>query len=65
MSTAYDEIIRILSGIEEDDGLPTGTLKKIYDIERNVVHLLHREQTHTDLHNVVANTADKVKKNTV
>ena len=60
MSSAYDEIIKILSSIENENNLPEGTLKKIYDIERHVVHLLHREQIYTDLHNVVVDTSNKV-----
>lgn len=61
MSSAYDEIIKILSGIEQKEELPSGTLKKIYDIERNVVHLLTRGQIHVDLRNVVVDATSKVK----
>ncbi len=61
MSAAYDEIIKILSDMEQKKELPEGTLKKIYDIERSVVHLLTRSQIDTDLRNVVVDATSKVK----
>ena len=61
MSLAYDGIIKILAKIEEDADLPSGTLKKIYDVEREVVHLLARGQIHTNLRNIVVDVTSKVK----
>ena len=61
MSLAYDGIIKILAKIENEENLPSGTLKKIYDVERGVVHLLARDQIHTNLRNIVVDVTSKVK----
>ena len=61
MSLAYDGIIKILAKIENEENLPSGTLKKIYDVERDVVHLLARDQIHINLRNIVVDVTSKVK----
>ena len=58
MSSAFKEIVRILSEVEAKRGIPTGLLKEIYDKEADVVYLRSREGIHGDLAEMVSNAAE-------
>ena len=58
MSSPYKEIIRILSDVEAEKGIPTGLLKKIYDKESDVSYLRSREVIYGDLLEIISNAAE-------
>ena len=58
MSNAYKEIMRILSEVEAERGIPPGTLKEIYDMEADVAYLRSREGIHGDLAEIVSSAAE-------
>lgn len=60
MSTAYGEIIQMLSDIELENKIPNGTLKKIYDMESAYVHLRSRTQIHDTLQGIISDAAGKM-----
>lgn len=61
MTDAHDEIMRILSEVEDENDLPSGTLKQIYDRENSVVHLRVRDNIHASLQGIVSEAAEKVR----
>lgn len=58
MSSPYKEIIRILSDVEAEKGIPAGLLKKIYDKESDVSYLRSREVIYGDLLEIISNAAE-------
>lgn len=58
MSSPYKEIIRILSDVEAEKGIPAGLLKKIYDRESDVSYLRSREVIYGDLLEIISNAAE-------
>ena len=58
MSSAYKEIMRILSEVEAEKGIPGGILKKIYDKEADVAYLRSREGIHGELTELVSAAAE-------
>lgn len=59
MTDAHDEIMSILSEVESENKLPSGTLKEIYDVENNQVHLRVRRNIHDHLHGIVSDAVGK------
>lgn len=59
MPSAREEITSILSEVEEGGAVPPGILKKIYDIESDIVHLRSRERIYTDLREIVSDAAGR------
>lgn len=62
MSSPYDEIIKVLQQVEKEAGLPSGTLKKIYDEERNVVFMDTRTPIINNLRTIITSLIEKNKK---
>ena len=60
MSNAYEEIIKILADVEVENKIPTGTLKVIYETEKEVVHLRVRDNIHDHLQGIVSEAAGKM-----
>ena len=58
VSNAYKEIMRILSEVEGEKGIPPGLLKEIYDMEADVVYLRSREGIYGDLAEAVSGAAE-------
>lgn len=58
MSNAYKEIMRILSGVEAERGIPPGLLKEIYDKESDVAYLRSREGIYGDLAEMVSSAVE-------
>lgn len=55
MTTAYEEILRILANVEKDSYIPSGTLRQIYDTEKACVHLRNRDHIHDHLQGIISN----------
>ncbi len=60
MPTAYEEILHILSDVEDERKLPKGTLKKIYEMESAHIHLISRSQIHDTLQGIISEAAGKM-----
>lgn len=54
MSTAYEEILNILHSVEKEKGISNGLLKKIYELESDVIHLRTRNQLCEELETIIA-----------
>ena len=39
MSARYDDMIKILDDIADENGVPSGLVKEVYDLERGQTHL--------------------------
>jgi hypothetical protein len=59
VSTPYDEIMALLKEVEKEAGLPHGTLKKIYDEERNAVFMENRAPIFNNLRSIITSLAEK------
>ena len=53
----YEEIVAILTDVEQGAGMRPGLLKKIYDKEAGVVYLRSRERIHGELAELVSDAA--------
>ena len=58
MPSAREEIASILSEVEKGGAVPPGILKRVYDMEADMVHLRSRERIYTDLRELVSDAAD-------
>ena len=58
MTDAYKEILKILADVEVENDLPAGTLKKIYEIEKGILHLGSRGQIYDTLQGIVSHTIE-------
>jgi len=63
MSGPYDEIIKMFSDIEKEMGITSGTLQKLYDLERVHVHLYSRNQIQPDIRRIIVESARGEKDN--
>lgn len=59
MPTAYDEILQILSDIENENNIPKGTLKKIYEMESAHVHLRSRTQIYDTIQGIISDAVGR------
>lgn len=59
VSEAYRDIMLILREIEEEEGIPKGVLKKIYDREATMTHLRVREGIQSELLSIISEAAEK------
>ena len=55
MTTAYEEILKILANVEKENNIPDGTLRQIYDMEKAYVHLRNRDHIHDHLQGIISN----------
>lgn len=65
MVDAHEEIMNILSQVEDEISLPKGTLKQIYDAENSVVHLRVRDSMYDKLQGIVSSAAKEMKEDAV
>lgn len=60
MTTAYEEIMKILREVEAENNIPRETLRQIYETEKSVVHLLSRANIQDSLQGIVSDAANKL-----
>lgn len=65
MTDAHDEIMKILSEVEAENDLPSGTLTQIYEAENSMVHLRVRSNIYNHLQGIVSDAAEKVRSDAV
>ena len=61
MTTAYEEILNILTNVEKDNNIPYGTLRQIYDAEKANVHLRNRDHMHDRLQGIISNAVKEAR----
>lgn len=54
MTTAYEEILKILANVEKEKDIPEGTLRQIYETEKANVHLRNRDHIHDHLQGIIS-----------